>query len=135
MARAAAIVLIALAGWSFQPSSSIESTTVQPNDNQHAAGTLRDGVLLLHLEIVNAAWRHESDAPEMQVQAFREVGHDAQAPGLLIRVPEGTRVDVTVDNRIDRPASIHGWHERPGAESAPVTVAARGTTRHSFRVG
>ena len=66
------------------------SERVRPNDNRHAAGTMRDGVLDLQLEARTATWHPDGDdAPGAEMMAFAEVGKAAQIPGPLIRA--GTR--------------------------------------------
>ena len=43
------------------------------NDNRRAAGTLRDGVLTVHLEVRDVDWRPDGDeAPGIVVRAFAE---------------------------------------------------------------
>ena len=71
------------------------------NDNRSHAGSLRDGVLTIHLEAHPASWyAEETDGPGLPVYAFAEEGHQPQIPGPLIRVPEGTEVRATVRNSI-----------------------------------
>jgi FtsP/CotA-like multicopper oxidase with cupredoxin domain len=81
----------------------------------------------------------EHDGPSLQVAAFREEGRSLSTPGPLLRVPEGTEIDVTVTNRLDRALTVHGLHSRrrdaknvmvvPPGESRTVSflAGARGT--------
>src|SRR5687768_2015773 len=63
------------------------------NDNRRPAGTLRDGVLTLRLEARMGEWRAEGeDDVARPVAAWAEEGEQAQNPGPLIRVPQGTEV-------------------------------------------
>lgn len=87
-----------------------------PNDNSQPAGTLRDGVLTLSLEVKEAVWYPDGDTlPGRTVVAFAEPGKDPLTPGPLVRVPAGTEVRFVVSNPrgIDTltfhvPAALHG---------------------------
>ena len=58
------------------------------NNNRAAAGVLRNGVLVLHLQVRPAVWYPEKDGgPHLTVSAFAEEGHAPQIPGPMIRVP------------------------------------------------
>src|SRR5262245_46386169 len=128
---------VMLAGIGCTPSLSAQTPppTVQANDNRTPGGTLTNGVLTLHLEVINAMWSDESDAPLLPVQVFREAGRDPQAPGPLIRVPVGTRIEITIDNRLDSAVTVHGLHERPGRETAALEIAPQTSGRRSFNAG
>jgi FtsP/CotA-like multicopper oxidase with cupredoxin domain len=90
------------------PTSSFEQTLAIPNDNRTPAGTLRDGVLELHLEARLARWEGEksdldADAVSptiVDVLGFAEEGESVTIPGPLIRVSQGTEVRVRVRNSI-----------------------------------
>ncbi len=65
--------------------------TARANDNRTAAGTLKNGVLTLALEVRKAQWYPEG--PKRVVlpgYVFAEKGREAMTPGPLIRVPAGT---------------------------------------------
>src|SRR5262245_59935394 len=68
---------------------------VGANDNRKAAGHLADGVLSLAIETGEGDWRPERAMPPNPVLAFRETGKPMTTPGPLIRVREGTRVEIT----------------------------------------
>jgi manganese oxidase len=74
---------------------------VSINDNRVPAGTLRDGVLTLRLEVRDAEWHpdRESD-PGVVVRAFAEEGKPASIPGPLVRVPQGTEIHAFVRNSL-----------------------------------
>lgn len=95
------------------------------NDNRSPAGSLREGVLTIHLEARPASWyAEEADGPGLPVYAFAEEGRQPQIPGPLIRAPEGTEVRATLRNSI--PGSqlvLHGLHSRPGRVEDTVTLA------------
>ncbi len=70
-----------------------------PNDNRTPAGSLRDGVLTVHLEARVGEWHPDGDAaPGADLPAFAEAGKAPQIPGPLIRVVAGTTVVATVRN-------------------------------------
>lgn len=105
------------------------------NDNRVPAGTLRDGVLELHLEARLATWRpHRDGGGAMTVMAFAEQDGIASIPGPLLRVPAGTEVRVTVYNPFTDSVQIGlppPRHRREGLRSVvdPVLVM------HGLRAG
>src|SRR5262252_2161410 len=75
--------------------------STQANDNRTPAGTLRNGTLTLHLNLVETNWFPEKEpGPSLHVYAFCEEGHVPQIPGPLIRVPQGTRVHAIIHNAL-----------------------------------
>ncbi len=97
-ARLAALLLF-LAGCSALPGAG--PPVVEANDNRVAAGTLKDGVLTIDLEIRMARWYPDApDGPYADVPAFSVAGGAPQIPAPLIRVPQGTRVRVRLRNRL-----------------------------------
>jgi hypothetical protein len=57
----------------------------EANDNRRPAGTLRDGVLTISLEVREAMWFPDGDQlPGTTVEAFGEVGTNASVPGPLV---------------------------------------------------
>jgi FtsP/CotA-like multicopper oxidase with cupredoxin domain len=110
----------------------LQSTGVlAANDNRTPAGTLHEGVLTLHLEITEGDWQAERALPAWRLLAFAEVGKPASTPGPLIRVTQGTIVDVQIENRSGEALSIHGLHTRPGID-APLHVASHDTAHARF---
>ena len=72
-----------------------------PNDNRFAAGSLIGDTLEIHLEARPVRWQPEGpNSHIVPAFAFAERGQEATIPGPLIRVPEGTSVDVTITNLI-----------------------------------
>jgi FtsP/CotA-like multicopper oxidase with cupredoxin domain len=106
--------------------------TIQANDNRRSAGTLRAGVLTLHLEIGEGVWQSERSLAPYRVFAFGEEGAARSTPGPLIRVREGTVVEVALGNRLDRDIVVHGLGERPET-SPPLRVRAHDTSAVRFR--
>jgi len=71
------------------------------NDNTKSAGTLRGGVLTARLYAAEANWHPgPTDAPPVVTPLFGEEGHAPSNPGPLLRVPLGTRIDVTMRNAL-----------------------------------
>lgn len=103
-----------------QPESRAAIKAVAPerittNDNRRPAGALRGGRLDLALEIKNALWFPDAeDGPSVVMPAFAEIGHSAEIPGPLIRVPEGTEIHIKLRNSFaDSELVVHGFHTRP----------------------
>ena len=87
-----------------------------------AAGVLRHGILTLRLEIRRGNWYPGPEpGPSLPVEAFAEEGQEAQIPGPLLRVPQGTKIHVTVRNRLEKAVQVFGLHERPGT-AGPLAV-------------
>jgi FtsP/CotA-like multicopper oxidase with cupredoxin domain len=97
---------------------------VQANDNRVAAGTVRDGVQHIALEVKRADWRLEQPGgPGLRVAAVAEAGGPPMIPAPLVRVETGTRVRVQVRNLLDTTSiAVFGLHTRPG-DGAPFDVA------------
>lgn len=95
------------------------------HDNQHPAGKLRGQRLALQLEIVEGDWHPDGDdGPGLRVPVFAEAGHAPSDPGPLVRVAEGTTVEVTIRNRVaGTSATVHGFHSRPGKDE-PLVIPA-----------
>ncbi len=133
----------------FAPNPYPDSARVQPNDNRHPAGHLKNGVLHLALEVRMARWFPEADdGPSILVPVFAEVGKAPSVPGPLIRVPTGTVVEVSIANRLtDSTIAVQGFLTRPAAarDSLPIppgevrklrfTVGAPGTYWYKARAG
>ena len=112
--------------------SELSLPTLPANDNRVAAGTLQDGVLKLKLEVTEGDWQAERALPAYRIFAFAEAGKEATAPGPLIRVPQGTMVDVAIHSRINKDLLIHGLHARPGS-ARPLHLQAHATVTTRFR--
>lgn len=88
-------------------------TRITPNDNRVPAGSLKDGVLTINLEIKRAMWYPDgNDMPGISVVAFAEVGKAPTVPGPLIRVPMGTEIRAKVTNTLtDSAISVFGLND------------------------
>ena len=98
------------------------------NQNRTPAGKLENGVLNVQLELREGAWRPEADdGPQLFVQALGEAGRAAQIPGPMLRMTEGTRVRVTVANKLKIKGTVYGLNRRPGnrctSERAFISVS------------
>ena len=109
---------------------------IAANTNQRAAGILSGGEITVELEIREGAFYPEDESgPSLQIFAFGERGKQLQIPGPMIRVPQDTRIHVTVHNLIARDVLIHGMHIRPGKNADTVKVAAGETRDLAFPAG
>ena len=113
--------------------ASLGPDRVRINDNRRAAGTLRGGVLTVHLEARLGTWHPDGDsAPGAAIPAFAEEGKPPEIPGPLIRVPAGTEVLVTVRNAVpNAPLAVQGLHSRPLKTTPDTLIVAPGATREA----
>jgi FtsP/CotA-like multicopper oxidase with cupredoxin domain len=111
------------------------SERVRISDNRRPAGTLRDGVLTVHLEARLGMWYPDGDhAPGAEVPAFAAEGGPPEIPGPLIRVPAGTEIAITVRNALPNAAlTLHGLHARPRTAAAADTVHVAPSTTGAVR--
>jgi manganese oxidase len=106
------------------------------NDNRTPAGNLRNGVLILQLELRKGDWHPEGENGEtIPVYAFGEVGKSLQIPSPTIRVPQGTTIDIALHSTLSVPATLHGLHQRPGNDGDVITVAPGATEHIHFVAG
>src|ERR1700693_3903404 len=128
--------LIAMAGVRALASDAPEIPRIVTHDNTEASGKLEDGVLTLRLEIREGEWHPDAeDGPGMPILAFAEEGKSPSIPGPMIRVPQGTRIKVSVKNTlIFFPAFLHGLNQRPGKDEA-IKIAPGATQEVTFLAG
>jgi FtsP/CotA-like multicopper oxidase with cupredoxin domain len=108
--------------------------TIAANDNRRPAGRLERGVLRLSLEIRAGALRPEYDqGPGLPALAFAEVGAPLQAPGPLIRVPQGTEVRVSLRNPLDSTFTVYGLAARPLVGDSGIVLRPGQTREVRFR--
>lgn len=94
------------------------------NQNHMPAGTLRAGILTVHLEIAKGVWHPEAEnGVALSVYAFGESGKSLQNPGPLIRVPQGTEIQAWLRNALPVSVVVHGLGERTADSDAVVRVA------------
>lgn len=125
--------LLLLLGASFAPvvTRSTTPARVVSNDNRTPAGTLRNGVLTIRLEVREGEWHPDRDTdPALVLRAFAEPGKPPAIPGPLIRVPEGSVIHATLHNGLgDSTLYLHGFSTRGLADSADVVRLEPGETR------
>ena len=118
------------------PTASSSFTTVEPNDNLRAAGTLERGTLTLALRAAAGRWQPEGPGgATLEIEAFGEVGKALTVPAPLIRVSEGTTIAVSIRNDLDAPLVVHGLCTRGGTACAPVRIAPHQTGETRFASG
>jgi FtsP/CotA-like multicopper oxidase with cupredoxin domain len=106
------------------------------HDNRVAAGTLRNGELTLRLEVTEGRWFPDGEQARSEViHAFAEAGKAPTVPGPMIRVPEGTRLRITIRNTLDSTLVLHGMHARPGVPGDTVQVAPGSQREVRFTAG
>ncbi len=125
--RYAVALAVSLHGFGCTEAFGGQVPLVRANDNRQAAGRLRGDTLTLGLTVTMARWYPEADdGPWIEAPVFAEEGKPPQVPGPLIRVREGTVVDVTVRNSLpDSTLWVHGLTTRPAsADSTPIAPGA-----------
>src|SRR5687768_12101211 len=142
MRHSVAIVAVVLAASSF---NRVDRDATAPeraaiNDNRTAAGTLRDGVLAVDLDVREVDWRPDGDdAPGIVLLAFGERGKPASVPGPLLRAPEGTMVHAVVRNPLPVGTLVVRGLSTRGAAAAraddTVQVAPGATREVRFAAG
>ncbi|MDT8342697.1 MAG: multicopper oxidase domain-containing protein, partial [Longimicrobiales bacterium] len=109
---------------------------VQAHDNRVPAGRVENGVRVVNLEVQRADWRIEGpEGPGLRVAAVGEVGGVPSIPAPLIRATAGTRLRVSVHNRLEASLHVFGLHARPGEAGSHVTVPGGGTATVEFEAG
>ena len=110
--------------------------TVEPNDNRRAAGAADGGTLTIDLRAGAGRWRPEGrSGPELEIEAFGEVGKPLMVPAPLLRVVEGTEIALSIRNDLAASLTVHGLCTRGGAGCAPLDVPAGETRRVRFTSG
>jgi len=109
--------------------------TIVANDNRTPAGSLRDNLLTLHLEVRDGiVYPEEDGGPGLPALAFAEVGRTAQNPGPLIRVRRGTVIRVSVRNPFrDSVLTVHGLGDHAGAPLKALRIPGGETREVRFR--
>lgn len=82
------------------------------HDHKSPAGSLKNGVLTLDLEIVTGMWHPDAESSGgTDVIAIGIAGRRASVPGPLIRVPAGTELRTRVRNTLNESVIIYGLHK------------------------
>lgn len=78
------------------------------------AGKLANGKLQVRLVLTPGRWFPEAeDGPSTIIQTITEEGKPPHDPAPTLRVREGTPIEVTIRNALDKKARIFGLYERP----------------------
>lgn len=137
------IVLLCLSAIS-SPATEQRLPNVSANDNRTPAGRLDSGVLTLRLEVREGKWHPHDDRDEenraempgvVDVYSFAEEGQALEMPGPLIRVPQGTKLHLSVHNVTPVTLFLHGLHQHPGKETDVIQLAAGETKELNFAAG
>ncbi|HMK18468.1 MAG TPA: multicopper oxidase domain-containing protein [Chitinophagaceae bacterium] len=106
------------------------------NDNKQLAGILKDGVLTIELEAREGMWFPEThEGQGIHVYAFAEKGKPLQLPGPAIRVPEGTIIKATIQNKLDTAMTLHGFCSRPAVAGDSIIIQPGATYEVTFKAG
>src|SRR5271165_2800912 len=109
---------------------------VMANDNRTPAGQLKEGVLKLELEIGQGRWYPEDEKGQYRdAYAFGEKGRPPQSSGPLIRVPQGTKIRITIQNTLTLTVKIRGLHTHPGDPNQTVNMQPGETRELEFPAG
>ena len=107
-----------------------------PNDNRAPAGKLQGGVLAVTLELRKGVWHPEGeDGEAIPIYGLAEPGKPLQVPAPLIRVPEGTTVELSIRSAIPVPTTFYGLHQRPGSARDVVVLEPGKTQQVRFEAG
>ena len=99
------------------------SEEIFTNDNKRSAGILKDGILTIELEAREGMWFPETHEGEpIRVYAFAEKGKPLQLPGPGIRVPEGTIIKASIQNKLDTAMTLHGFCSRPAVAGDSIII-------------
>ena len=136
VAASAALFFLLTSLSSGAQTSSAAGARIASNDNRVAAGTLKNGILDLTLEIRNGMWYPEADnGASVPIQAFAEPGGAPSTPGPLIRVPEGTELRITLRNTLADSVRVLGLDTRPAPAGDGMVVPPKGTRSLRFVAG
>ncbi len=114
-----------------------ELPVITPNDNRDRAGTLNDGVLRVALEIRRGVLYPETeDEPGLRVEAISETGQIPTIPAPMLRVSEGTTLEVKITNLLsDSTVTVFGLRTRPMAPPDSLVLRPGERTTVSFLAG
>lgn len=112
-------------------------TSILPNDNRTAAGTIIDERLHIDLEIKWGDFRMETnDRPGLKMVAVGEVNEQLSIPAPLVRVTEGTAITARITNTLkDSTITVFGLQKRPYTKSDSLVVLPGETGQVSFDPG
>jgi FtsP/CotA-like multicopper oxidase with cupredoxin domain len=124
-----------LAGLPLLASCARDTQFVQPNDLQHAAGTMSGDTVRLSLVAQRARWRPDSaDAHWVTADVFGEEGVAPTIPGPLIRVPLGGHIALTLRNTLADTLLVVGLGARSAGFAEGDTLRVAPGARRFFDV-
>jgi manganese oxidase len=124
-----ALAAAPLVAWSVGSGARDVLPDIAYHDNTTESGHLANGELALAFEIRRGTWRlNGPERPGTPVLAFAEPGKALSLPGPMIRVPVGTRLNVTVTNTTDSVLVLRGISTNPD-DSLLLAPGATGTAR------
>ena len=127
---------ICLTGAAWSTERPVSAPEIAENQNRTLAGQVENNVLRLNLELRRGIWHPgAADGRAIEVPSFAEEGKPPQAPGPLIRVTEGTELQISVHNLLPAPAFVHGLHKHPGKADDSIEVASGETKQLHFLAG
>ena len=131
------LIAAAVSAAPFVDSAAERLPEIAVSDNRAPRGRLHNGVLALDLEAREGIWYpEERDGPGLHVQVFAERGHSPEIPGPMIRVPEGTEIQVAIRNAIPGATLVvNGLHTRPGNPDDIIQLAPGERREVRFRAG
>jgi FtsP/CotA-like multicopper oxidase with cupredoxin domain len=110
--------------------------TIVVNDNTRPAGVADRRTVTIRLRAATGQWQPEGPAgPALTVEAFGEEDAALTVPAPLIRVTEGTTVDMSIRNDLGAALRVHGLCARDGGACSPVDVPPRSTRNVRFASG
>lgn len=119
-----------------QPADQATLPVAAANDNRMAAGVLKNGILELKLELRASRWYPEDEnGAHVDAYAFAEMGGAPQIPGPLIRVPQNTKIHLSIRNTLPKTAKIAGLNTHPAQAPEALSLAPGETRELQFNAG
>jgi manganese oxidase len=136
---AALFLLLVIAHGSTRTPDTRTVEAIAANDNRASAGSLKDGVLAVSLEVRTGTWYPDGRGnPGVDVYAFGEAGSPLQIPGPLLRVTEGTEIRASIHNTLADTLVVHGFYTRDQAARAAkesLRIAPGSVSEVRFQAG
>lgn len=116
--------------------TSAQLAVIQSNDNLVPGGNQSGNSLILNLVVEEGMWYPGgTEKPGAPMWAFGEASRELQVPGPLVRVKQGTLVDVTITNHLaGEDIHVYGLQDRPSVEQESLYLREGETRRHSFQL-
>ena len=119
-----------------QPADQATLPVAAANDNRMAAGVLKNGILELKLELRASRWYPEDEnGAHVDAYAFAEMGGAPQISGPLIRVPQNTKIHLSIRNTLPKTAKIAGLNTHPAQAPEALSLAPGETPELQINAG